>query len=386
MMIRSLTASAVIALACLIGMVGMAPPASAHSVSGVGATNWKTVLTKVAPVVPGVTIKVVEDGSRLELINHGPEILVYGYEGEPYLRVGPLGVFINTLSPAAYLNCSRKGCPVPSFANATAKPKWEKISSGQMILWHDHRTHWMGSALPPDVVSAPGARHVQAHWTVSMAQGSTVISASGYYVWQPGPSFIPWLPLLLGLCALGLVLALTRSFRWLAVATGVVAAVDLGHAIVISWFWAGNWVYKVSELFEGSSYQIPGWVLGFLAVRLLWKHRAMGAKFAAVAGASAVLFTGAFDFTVLDRSQAPFDGSILVDRICVSICLGLGLGVLLGAVWLLRADRPGAEEAVAGDDDVAALPDPSTGPPDAGGSQSNAGPDAAPIAEPAGGR
>lgn len=73
----------------------LATPASAHTVSGVGATNWKSVLTSVSPTVPGLSVRLVEGGSRLEVTNHGPEILVLGYDGEPYLRVGPEGVFEN---------------------------------------------------------------------------------------------------------------------------------------------------------------------------------------------------------------------------------------------------------------------------------------------------
>jgi hypothetical protein len=333
----------------LVAMVGSATPASAHSVSGVGATNWKTTLTSVTPAVPGLTLKVVENGSRLELVNHGPEVLVYGYDGEPYLRVGPKGVFINTLSPAAYLNCSRNGCAVPAIANAHAAPHWQQLSTGQTILWHDHRTHWMGKQLPPDVVRDPGVSHVQAYWKVTMAEGTvgpggqllrpTVITASGYYTWIPGPSAFPWLILVLSLFGVGVLVAMTRSWRILAVATGVLVAVDFGHALVISWFWAGDSLFRVSELIQGSSYQIPGWILGFVAVRLLWRHYPRGRPAALWAGVSAVLFTGLLDFTVLNHSQAPFDGSIVADRVCVAVCLGLGLGVTLGALALLRADR-----------------------------------------------
>jgi len=340
-----------IALVWLVALVGLAPPASAHSVSGVGATNWQTTLTRVSPALPGLTLKVVENGSRLELINHGPEVVVFGYNGEPYLRVGPEGVFINTLSPAAYLNCSRKGCPVPAFANAAAPPRWQKIQAGQEILWHDHRTHWMGSQLPPDVARDPGVRHVQAHWTVTMAEGSTRITATGYYTWVPGPSAFPWLILVLALVGVGVAVAVTKSWRLLAVATGVVAAVDFGHAAVIAWFWAGNTVFRVAELFDGSSYQIPGWILGLVAVRLLWRHAPRGRAAALWAGSSAVVFTGLLDFTVLNRSAAPFAGPINLDRVCVALCLGLGLGVVVGALALLRADRVRVEYSDDDDDD-----------------------------------
>ncbi|HSS11692.1 MAG TPA: hypothetical protein VLL25_17530, partial [Acidimicrobiales bacterium] len=68
----------------LIWLVSLAPPASAHTVSGVGATNWRTTIVGISPPVPGLSGKVIETGSRLELTNHGPEVVIHGYEGEPY--------------------------------------------------------------------------------------------------------------------------------------------------------------------------------------------------------------------------------------------------------------------------------------------------------------
>jgi hypothetical protein len=342
-MIRRLFAGAAVGLLSLVALIGMAPPASAHSVSGVGATNWKTTLTSVAPVLPGLTVKVVENGSRVEVVNHGPEVLVFGYDGEPYLRIGPKGVFINTLSPAAYLNCSRAGCPVPDFASATAPPKWEQISTGQTILWHDHRTHWMGKQVPPDVARAPGVRHVQARWTVTMVRGAQSVTASGDYVWVPGSTAFPWLIVVVLLAAVGVVVARKHSWRLLAVATGVLVAVDFGHAVGVGWFWAGNSVFRITQLLEGSSYQIPGWILGVVAVKLLWRGYPRGRQAAACAGASALLFTGVLDFDVLSRPYGPFSGPATLDRLCVAICLGLGLGVLGGALALIRAERSKVE-------------------------------------------
>jgi hypothetical protein len=286
---------------------------------------------------------VVENGSRLEVVNHGPEIVVLGYQGEPYLRVGPRGVFINASSPAAYLNCSRTGCPVPASADAQAAPEWQPFSAGQTVLWHDHRIHWMGQQLPPAVARAPGAVHTEFHWRVEMAQGSTPIVVTGALVWVQGTSPFPWLVLAVGLAGVGLVIAVGRSWRWLAVAAGVVTAVDFAHAVAVGWFWAGGWVFKLTQLVEGSSYQIPGWILGFLAVRGLLRGRSRGRQAAVIAGASALLSTGVLDFFVLSRSQAPFNGPIAVDRAAVAVCLGLGLGVVVGGLAILRAERAPVE-------------------------------------------
>jgi hypothetical protein len=340
---RRLANTAAVVTIWLVATLGLAAPASAHSVSGVGATNWQTTLTSISPARAGLTVKVVENGSRLELVNRGPEIVVSGYEGEPYLRVGPKGVFINSRSPAAYLNCSRSGCSVPASADAQAAPHWEQFSTGQTVLWHDHRIHWMGKSLPPDVARDPGSRHVQARWTVTMSQGPTVITAAGDYTWIPGTTAFPWLVVAAAFAGVALVVAHTRSWRSLAVATAVVTSVDFAHAVAVAWSWTGGTVFRVTQLFEGSSYQMPGWILGFLSVGLLVRGRPRGRQAAACAGASALLFTGLLDFPVLSRSQAPFNGPLAVNRLSVALCLGLGLGVVVAAVVLIRADRPRIE-------------------------------------------
>ena len=68
-----------------------------------------TRLESVRPQIPGVDVKVIEAGSRLQLTNDtDTEVVVQGYQGEPYLRVGPKGVFENRKSPATFLNRSRQ--------------------------------------------------------------------------------------------------------------------------------------------------------------------------------------------------------------------------------------------------------------------------------------
>ena len=329
-------------------LVALAGPASAHSVSGIGATNWKTTLTAVSPSVPGLTVKVVENGSRLEVTNHGPEVVVFGYQGEPYLRVGPSGVFANTLSPAAYLNCSRTGCGVPPVADAQAPPVWARVSAGQTALWHDHRIHWMGRQLPPEVAAAPGKLHVQAAFAIALRQGSTDIAVTGRYTWVPGQRPLPWLLLAAGLFAGGAAVAVAVAGRWsprpswrlLAVVAAAFTAIDVQHAIAIAWSSAGNPTYRIAQLLEGNSFSIPGWILGLIAVRLLWRRQARGLMAAAGLGLSTALFTGLLDLGVLSRSGAPYRGPLILDRASVAVSLGLGAGLAVGALVAARRLRP----------------------------------------------
>jgi hypothetical protein len=329
--------AALVGVITLLWLVSLAQPASAHTVSGVGATNWKTSIIGFSPPVPGLSVKVIEDGSRLELTDHGREVVILGYDGEPYLRVGPHGVFENTLSPATYLNCSRKGCPVSPIANAEAPPQWKQISSGQTARWHDHRTHWMGGQPPPDVQRAPGRVHQRPPWTVNLVQGDSHIALTGRLTWVPGQSPGPWLLLALGLAVVAAALGVFGYWGLpLAVLVAVLTVNDFYHAVGIAWSFSGGFWTKVGKLFSGSFYSTIGWVLGILAVWLLAKRRVDGLYAAVFAGISAALFTGLLDITVLSRSQAPFNGLIGVDQLTVAVSLGLGVGVATAAFVALR--------------------------------------------------
>src|SRR3954447_4440195 len=86
--------------AVLFGMVAGAAPASAHTVGGAGAVNFSTRVLRITPATPGLVVRPVEAGARLELVNTtGRDVVVLGYDNEPYLRVGPGGVFENQRAP-----------------------------------------------------------------------------------------------------------------------------------------------------------------------------------------------------------------------------------------------------------------------------------------------
>lgn len=334
--------TAAAALVAVAWLIASAAPVSAHAVSGAGATNWQTRLIAIAPRLPGLSVKVVEGGNRIEVTNHGPEVTIFGYDGEPYLRVGPAGLFENARSPSTYLNCGPTQCPLPPQVDTRATEHWVKISSGQTALWYDHRAHWMGGQLPPAVARAPNQVHVQGHWKIAMAQGATSIAIIGDYTWLPGQSALPWLLLALALMAGGVALGSARRWGALAVAVGLVTLNDLYHAAAVAWFSSGSTAYRTARLVSGSELSAPGWVLGAAAAWLIWRRRVRGLYAAIIAGVSAAVATGLLDINVLFRSQTLFDGSSTADRLTVTISLGLGIGVALAALTGIRAGRADA--------------------------------------------
>lgn len=164
-----------------------AVPAQAHGGTGTGPNSrLHTRLVSVAPSLPGVTVQVGDDGEWVTLANTGEtDVVVYGYEKEPYLRVGPDGVWQNMLSPATYMNQSMQIGDIPDTVDTKAPPRWVRLNLSQSASWHDHRVHWMGGALPPVVQNDLGSAHLVNAWTIRAMQGSTPITITGTISFVP---------------------------------------------------------------------------------------------------------------------------------------------------------------------------------------------------------
>jgi hypothetical protein len=186
-----------LALALVLGML-MAGPAFADPA---GPTNYRSIVTSVEPDPTGATIEVIGGDAFLSVaLAEGHTLLVEGYFGEPYLRIDPDGsVWLNTLSPARYINQDRYGLSgVPDFADANANPEWEQVGDGGSFAWHDHRIHWMSFDLPP-TVRGDVAQSVFP-WSLTVYIDGVETLISGELLWFP--SVNPFGPLLIGLVAL----------------------------------------------------------------------------------------------------------------------------------------------------------------------------------------
>lgn len=313
-----------------------APPASAHSVAGVAGTNYRTRLLAVRPALPGLRVKVIETGSRLELTNHtGHDVVVLGYQDEPYLRVGPAGVFKNVRSPAAYMNATRKGTtPIPASASPSAPPEWRKASSGTTARWHDHRIHWMGAGNPPVVRQAPGRQHVIVpQWDVQLRAGAQRVDVTGDLVWVPGPSTVPWLVLALVLLGAGVLAGLSSAWAPLVgVLLSTLVVFDVVHEVGIGFANAGPVGVKLGRVLVGSLFTVVAWVIAALGLRNLRRRPGDGLLMAAFAAVVIALFGGLGDLTSLFSSQIPFAFPEVLARAAVAVSLGLGFGLGGGSV------------------------------------------------------
>jgi hypothetical protein len=184
------------ALAVIAALLVLIPAPSALAHAG-GNPNYRSVIDRVTPNVPGVHFEVLAYDAYFELRDqHGHEVLIYGYEGEPYARVLKDGtVQVNERSPAYYLNDTRyPTSEVPAIANPKAPPKWKTVGSDGTFLWHDHRMHYGSTAIPPQVTDQHRKTKVYDYEIPLRIDGRKgAIDGTLYWVGSPNPSKLPFI-------------------------------------------------------------------------------------------------------------------------------------------------------------------------------------------------
>lgn len=337
------------AIAGAIVVLGVsATPASAHTISGPKPTNFRSHIVGFSTAVPGISARIVDIGNQFEITNRtSTEITVLGYESEPYLRIGPEGVFENLHSQATYINKTRLGGTVPVGVDTspTAVPEWKKISSGHSARWHDHRIHWMSTQPPPPVAASPGRfYHLSQQNVVFLRDGQRVAIAVALD-WVPGPSGLPWLPAIVVLFVLGLVAALrSRWWRVLAVLVGVVVVSDMAHAIGFEIPRPGANTAKLVQFLGGSFVSIAVWIAAVPTIVTLARRRVEALYGVVFVGLLIALIGGATDLSALWKSQIPDVGPAWLTRVEVVIALGIGSGLVVGALTRMLRSRTAPDE------------------------------------------
>jgi hypothetical protein len=340
--VRRAAARLLVVLLGLLATLAVAGPASAHVGGERAGSDFDGRVTGVSPHLDGVTVRVLQFGDDLELVNRtGTEVVVPGYQDEPYLRIGPDGVWRNQRSPATYINLDRYArVTLPEQVDSRAEPDWVQVSTEPHYVWHDHRTHWMSQGqLPPAVAADPGRSHTVFEWTVPVRYGDTPADVTGVLTWTPPPS--PWLvwplyaALALAAAAAGL---LARTPRPLGALLLVGAAAALWHAaatpvpaVSIS---SHTGAILAALLPALTAAVVAG--IGFRAARR--GRGAMAGLFAVVLG-WLMLVQGLPDVDVLWSANVLSNGPQAVGRIAVALLLALGAGLVVGGIAAVRRFR-----------------------------------------------
>jgi hypothetical protein len=154
----TLRASIVVAVA-----LAAAGPASAHPRGPVVALD---VLLRVTASPAGVHANVLDGDRALRLRVDPPgRLVVRGLLGEPMLRFGPDGVWVNRASPTA-----------ATEKLTTEGLGWKRLAAEPALTWHDHR------------LAPPRGLRTTAAWSLPLGTGAL----RGEFVRPARPSPWPW--------------------------------------------------------------------------------------------------------------------------------------------------------------------------------------------------
>jgi hypothetical protein len=312
--VRTIVVRAVVL--AVVGLVLGAGPAAADAAE---PGNWSSEVTSVEPDPGWFTVATSGGDAFLEVaVDEGHELVVLGYEGEPYLRFNPDGtVEENQQSPATYINAERYGSnelapeELQGAEVAELEPVWEQVASGGSFAWHDHRSHFMGGDVPDGGTI---------DWEVPMVADGEEVTVAGVMTHEGSTSPVPWY-------ALAVVVLIALAVLGPKLPDPAPPALVASVAALATWVaWAG---YASQPSGTGAS--IVPTVVGAIALVLALLALAVDRLRAVGLLVSGVFLAtwGAFRVSVLSNPVLPTDVPFALERLTTALALGVGVGAVV---------------------------------------------------------
>jgi hypothetical protein len=288
-------------------------------------------LARITHAPQGVQVRMVDGDLRLWMsAPRTTRITVFDYQGAPFLRYTPQGVWTNESSPMFYLNLNPPITPSITLT-AHTPASWHLVTHAHSYEWHDGRIAALAENL-----SAPNAR-VLGHWTVPLRVDGRAATLGGILYHSPRPS-LAWLwPAVVLLLILPALLRLRDPATERRVARAV-AAVTVAAVFAAS---IGAGLHERPGL--------SGSLLGVMVVELalagwaawrLGRGRTDALTIAVVAVLA--LYRAIAGISVLWRGYVLLAIPATVGRIAISVCLAGGISLVVGLILVIDRLRPGA--------------------------------------------
>jgi hypothetical protein len=227
---------AAIAAAVVAGSLAVPATADAHLRTGRVAVDYEATVAPLRPqLAQALAVRVYRADLALGVRAIGRHrVVVLGYTGEPFLRLGADGAYTNRSS----LTAAGLGLVGPHSGTG-----WQLVSRTPRLIWHDARVR----GLPA------GVEH--GRWAVPVLVDGSRVELSGTLTHVPRPPPWPWVALGAAFAAAtALLLALRRpallrpaatALGWVSAIATIVVACGFALAQTAS---EGTWVEAVNEV------------------------------------------------------------------------------------------------------------------------------------------
>jgi hypothetical protein len=150
-----------------------------------GHGHFITELDGVTPEVVGLEVRLLQGSiPALYVRNDTTESLkVPGREGEPFLRIGPRGVFGNVRSPTYYLAGTQTVRRVPPRADPGADPSWKRLSDEPLWAWLEYRAQLPATSEQRAALGTVPRTILD--WVTPATLGSVPLEIAGRVEWIP---------------------------------------------------------------------------------------------------------------------------------------------------------------------------------------------------------
>jgi hypothetical protein len=224
--------SLVALLAAVVALLAPATAAAHLRTSRVAVDYRATVAPLRLPLAGALRVRIYRADLALGLTAlGGHHVVVRGYLGEPFLRLGPGGVFVNEASTTA----AGTGL-VPALRRGG---HWRLRSTRPTVIWHDARVRHAG----------------RGRWSIPVIVDGRRARLEGTLVKVDRPSVVPWVTLGLVFAVMTSVLlvrrpqrALRSSTAWLGAAAALATLVTAIGLALSSTASKGTWVESANEI------------------------------------------------------------------------------------------------------------------------------------------
>ena len=162
-----------IVLLLVVAALAVPASASAHARSATVALDYRLKLDRTTRSIHAVSVAILDGDRALRIGVRGVTVVVRGNLGEPMVRIGPGGAFVNRASITAVAERLTK-----------LSRGWEQVASGPSYTWHEHRL------APPPYGGTTGP---VARFEIPVTVNGRAETIGGTFVRYARPAIWPWL-------------------------------------------------------------------------------------------------------------------------------------------------------------------------------------------------